>query len=204
MHNSVIVPKTTGLYTLKWWFTWYADCISIKPLKNPKSLKPILCLSSDSQRAREALCRHKDGVGVAGRGAHSANGLTREEGGLWPGEQSSQAGSTQGKSSVLVLAEEWEAYKTEHFSGIIIEHLLHIRSWEQTPEPENPPSPRPGADQLGRTPGTTKSREHICTKETQETGQETLHPKEKLQLAGNRESGNSMCRGCEANGKIRG
>ena len=33
--NSVDMLKTTGLYTLKWWFSWYANHISIKPLKNP-------------------------------------------------------------------------------------------------------------------------------------------------------------------------
>ena len=49
-----------------------------------------------------------------------------------------------------------------------------------------------------------KSREHIHTKETQEMGQVTLHPKEKLQSARNREGGNSMCGGCEANGNIKG
>ena len=40
---------------------------------------------------------------MAGRGAHSANGLAREEGGLWPGGQSSQAGSSQGRISVWLL-----------------------------------------------------------------------------------------------------
>ena len=40
---------------------------------------------------------------MAGRGAHSANGLAREEGGLWPGGQSSQAGSSQGAAEKAMI-----------------------------------------------------------------------------------------------------
>ena len=42
-------------------------------------------------------------MGVAGRGAHSANGLTREEGGLRPGGQSSQAAAHGGRSQFWFL-----------------------------------------------------------------------------------------------------
>ena len=40
---------------------------------------------------------------MAGRGAHSANGLTREEGGLRPGGQSSQAAAHGGRSQFWFL-----------------------------------------------------------------------------------------------------
>lgn len=53
------------LVHFKGWFIRYVNYISIKPLKKPKALKPLLCLVSDSRAPRSLSAGARMGAGRA-------------------------------------------------------------------------------------------------------------------------------------------